>query len=1534
MRRWVKWIGIVCLIPIVLVLLVGTLLYIPPVQNFAVKKAVRYASEATDMQIGIRRIRLSFPLNLTVQGIEVLTAPTDTLLTLENFKVRINPVFLPKYIVSVSSLSLQDIQINTGSFVEGMEIKGTIGSFSARADYIHLLDEKARLNNAILSDASIDLRIDSIVPSDTTSSDMNWILQLKKVGLKNISFSMQMPQDSLSIRTHIANARLTDGVVDLGLSRYTVDYLNLAASSLTYDGDGQEPQDGFDPMHIAMSGIELFVDSILYYDKDINLNIKSFLAEERSGLVISSLTGKLRSDSTALSVPGLTLNTSNSDLNLFATIPWSVLDEPSGGNMKALFTASLGKEDVLLFATGLPDDFKEAYPEEPVSITAGLDGNLNNLYLRQLKAELPGTFRANAYGEIGAVTDNIRRKADIKLSVLGENLDFFLDFLPKEQRNDFRIPKGIELSGDLILDKQEYQSRLLLTEDKAKVVLSADFHPANETYKVSFAIDSLVPIHFMPNDSLLGLTAHIEAEGKGFDFFKSSTKANITGEISNIQYGTIAVSDVTLVGLLENNQAQVDLKSRNQFAQFDISFNGTITEKQVDGILIADVANIDLYSLNLMKEPFSTSFQLFAEGKSDLNEKNELDVSLGNWEVVTETQKVKPKMMTLKARTDEDTTRVSLNSGDLMVVLTGNAGLKGLTGQLTSISDEVNNQLQQDSTIHITELRPLFPDMSLVINASKDNLIYNMLREYGIGFNSLFLNAYTSPEIGFRVDGGVYAAYRDTFLIDTIRLNVRPDSLGLLYNVDVLKNRYMKQQPFTAGVYGALRDGFLDAELRYANEKNETGLLLGVRVNKESEGIRLRLFPENPVIAYIPLTLNTDNYIQYNSPKDIKANVRLEGKDRSSLWINSVENEESSLELHAELNQIDLGLLSKGITAMPAMKGKLNADIKYAPMEDAFMVVLDSNIDELFYEDARVGELMLNAVYLPLSEDEHQVDLHFYRDREEFVVGTALYQEGTKDRITGNIEVKALPLDMFSPFIPDGMAKLGGTLNAGMSIGGLASAPEISGFMQLDSSYVYIGAAASRYQFDNKRIEIKDSKIQFDKYNIYAAGKNPFVINGYVDFSNLSQMMADLQLNARELQLLDARRTEESIVYGKLLVNLSSTLKGPLDALTVRGDLQLLGGTDITYILTESSLTVQDRLTDLVTFTSFADTLTRSRRPRNTLPLGGVDMLMVIRIDPAVQARVDLAPDRSSYVELEGGGDLSFQYTRQGDMVLTGRYTLTDGNMKYALPIIPLKEFHVVSGSYIQWDGDPMNPLMHLAATERVRANYTPVGGSSSYSVNFDVGVLIKERLEDMSLEFTIEAPENASVQNELTSLGSEERSKRAVTMMATGIYLGSTGSMNMGDALNSFLESEINNIAGSALKTVDISFGMDTYDQNPELGGGQRTDYSFRFAKRFYNDRIRVVVGGKISDGDTQQKESFIDNVSVEYRLDAAGSRNVKVFHSRTNDNLLDGEVIETGAGILLRRKMLHLRELFNFKKKKIKPETDENIEEIQHEE
>ena len=138
-------------------------------------------------------------------------------------------------------------------------------------------------------------------------------------------------------------------------------------------------------------------------------------------------------------------------------------------------------------------------------------------------------------------------------------------------------------------------------------------------------------------------------------------------------------------------------------------------------------------------------------------------------------------------------------------------------------------------------------------------------------------------------------------------------------------------------------------------------------------------------------------------------------------------------------------------------------------------------------------------------------------------------------------------------------------------------------------------------------------------------------------------------------------------------------------------------------------------------------------------------------------------------------------------------------------------------------------------------------------------------------------------------------------------------------NALNAFLQSEIQNIAGSALKTIDINLGVESGTAET---GTSTTDYSFQFAKRFWGNRISVIIGGKVSTGADAKNsaESFINNVSVEYRLDESATRYVKVFYDRNSQDPLEGQLTKTGAGLVLRRKTDRLSELFIFKKKKRK--------------
>ena len=233
-----------------------------------------------------------------------------------------------------------------------------------------------------------------------------------------------------------------------------------------------------------------------------------------------------------------------------------------------------------------------------------------------------------------------------------------------------------------------------------------------------------------------------------------------------------------------------------------------------------------------------------------------------------------------------------------------------------------------------------------------------------------------------------------------------------------------------------------------------------------------------------------------------------------------------------------------------------------------------------------------------------------------------------------------------------------------------------------------------------------------------------------------------------------------------------------------------------------------------------------------------------------------------------------------------------------------------------------MNPTLFITATERLRSSVSEDGSSSGRIVDFNCGVCLTQTLAKPSVEFIIEAPEDMQVQNELNTKSLEERGKLAVTMLASGVYMGEGGgaaNASMSGALASFMQSEINNITGSALRSMglDISANMET---STDASGGLHTDYTFKFSKRLWNNRLRLIMGGRVSTGSTAGGDNgaFFDSFSMEYRLNKNETQYLKLFYERESYDWLEGELSEFGAGFLWRRKLDHFKDIFNFKTKK----------------
>lgn len=1496
-RKWIKWVSWVILTPILLFVVLMILLYVPPVQNFLRKQATAYASQATGMQINVGRIDLRFPLNLLVRDVEVVQAP-DTLLTLASLNVHVQAMPLFKGKIEVDDITIQRVAVNSANLIEGMQIRGVLGRFFLESHGVDLGNELAVINRAELSDTHIGLILTDTTTTekpDTASAPVNWKVNLHALNLKNVSFSMQLPADSMRMAAHVGEATVNDVSADLKQQFYGLRSFLLTGASVNYDTGNALPAEGFDPSHIALRDIRIGIDSVLYQGRNMNAVIREFSMNERSGLSVTSLTGRVFADSTLIRVPYFRLLTPHSEMNLTAQTYWELVNIPTTGRLTARFNALIGKQDVLLFAGELPDAFKDAYPFRPLVVQAGTEGNLKSMQISRFKIDLPGAFSLDGGGELYNLMDSVTRSAAIDLKMRTGNLNFLTALADMKPGAPLVIPDSMLLDARLGMEGAKYDARLQLKEKEGRLNLTANLNTNTEVYSADLKIEDLQVNHFLPHDSIYELTTSLSARGRGLDFTSYRSVATVNASIDKLHYADYRISGIELSGAVKNAVATAQLTSDNALLKMKADAEYHLAHRYPDGKVELDVTSLDTEKL--------------------------VGVSLGK-------EKVLAFQFTGEVRKERVFTH--LTSGDLKLNLSARAGLEPLIRQSTHFADILMRQLDNKELNH-AELRKALPTAIFSFSAGRNNPMAWYLATQKISYQDASVKIGCAPDWGINGKASLHALKIDTLQLDTIFLTLKQDTSRISLHGGVINGPKNPQISFKSILTGEIRDKDAELTAQYINDKGKTGLLFGVNAKPlyggrgKGNGIALTLIPEEPVIAFHKFRFEEHhNWIYLHNNMRVYANVDMQDNEGMGIRMQSLPSDTVSLQnMDVELRRIRLDELFSILPYMPDITGLLSAEAHYIQTENSLELSAEASIDELTYERQRIGDVSLGATWLPGEAGKQYVNTYLTHEGTEIMVADgALYPTiSGKDSIVVNSTLEHFPLTIANVFVPDQVVTLSGDMDGDLHITGYTDTPLINGGLSLDSVSVYARQADARFTFDNRPIQVQNNRIVFDKFAIYTTSKNPFSIDGYVDFCDMSRPMANLKLFAENYTLLNAKRTKESMVYGKVFVDLDATVRGPLEALMMRGNVNLLGNTDVTYVLTDSPLTVQDRLSDLVTFTSFADTTSLNKEEVPTLSLGGLDMIMTVHIDPAVRLKADLSADRSSRVELEGGGDLSLQYTPQGDLTLTGRYTLTGGMMKYALPVIPLKEFQIQNGSYVDWTGNPMDPLLNFRATERMRASVSQEDGTSRM-VNFDISIVVKNRLDNLSLAFEIDAPDDASVQNQLAGMGPDERSKQAVAMLATGIFLADSGSgggmnLNMGAALNSVLASQINALTGN-MKNASLSFGVEDHDDSD--AGGKRTDYSFRYSQRLFNDRFQIVLGGKVSTGAnaTNDVESFIDNISLEYRLDQSGTRYIRLFHNKNYESVFEGEITETGVGLVLRKKMDRLSELFIFKKKK----------------
>lgn len=1533
MKKSIKWAIAIIVTPLIIILSATIALYIPAVQNWAVGMASKSASEAMGMDVSVARVRLAFPLNLSVEGIKATKQDSmypqrrDTVAYVERAVVNVQLLPLLDSRLNANDIELIGTKVNTLDIIPQARVKGNIGRLAmeggAPVASIDLSQNRIDLKKIILDNAHLDIAMTDSVPEDTTTTENLWKIKLQELHIMNSDMLVHMAGDTIKIGAQLKELTAKEGYFDLHKGLYEIAMLQIKKSGVQYNNSisPYPTTNRLDPNHIALSDINTRIDNISVLTSDISLNIKSLSLIEQSGLIVNAMNADIKVDSTKLCFGG-TLKTPSSHIATQLEMDFNAFEEQpatrkspltqQAGTVKANINASISKNDLaIMLSAANMNDICKILPNHPLNINGTAEGNLQSIFIPSLHANIPTVFSLDARGKANGFMALLKNPYDPRFSA-SLHADMHtqnVSPLVAQFTSSVSIP-ATKATIDLNAKGAHYTMAINANEGKGRLKADADVNIANMAYKANIDSKALNLGHFLKGMSLGTFTGKAKISGQGTDILSPRTWMIAKADVGTFNYGKYNVNNIKGNLSLKNGRAYANIDAHNKLIDGTISLDALMNSKKLDATLMTELAYIDLYNLKITDKPLKVSVCTHLDAMSDLKDTHTLQGSFGDISLTDSSKTYRPDDITLDIHTDRDTTTAKMYCGDFIFKLDAQGNYKKLMG----ISDKLINVMKMqfaNRTIDQTELRKTLPHMSITLHSSKDNPIYRFIKYYDIDYNEIDATVNTSYEEGIKANVLLKGLATSGYQLDTISLNV--NSTNEPYAIDYqgyIRNIAPNDYVFDITFDGEVLEHGISLNTIFRDADDEIGLQLGAEATMVEEGIKLHLTPERPIIGYERFKLKPDNYILLGRNNRVFADVDMVANGGTGITLYSTTTDDNTdvlQDITLSITKLDITRILSAIPYAPKASGLLDGDFHFVQEEDeSFSLSSSINTKNLVYEDCPIGNLGTELVYMPKENNEHYIDGVMSIDNNEIATIKGTYNFNTS-AINADMSFEKFPMRIANGFVPDRIIGLDGYAEGVLSVHGYTNKPDVNGELYLESASLISTSYGLKMRFDDDPIRIENSKLLFENFQIYANNNMPLTSYGDLDFSNLDHIKLNLLMRAENFLLIDSKETRRSEAYGKAYVNFLASIKGELDRLQVRGKLDVLPTTNLYYILHDSPLSNDNRMKELVQFTNLnANDSIKINRPQ----VEGMNVNFNINVMNGSHIKCWLNDARTNYLDIIGEGALQMKY-KNDDIMMTGRYTISEGEIKYSLPVIPLKTFVISNGSYIEFTGDMMNPRLNITAKETKKASVNVNGNNRM--VTFNTGVVLSKTLNDMGLEFIIEAPEDNAISDELNMKSKEERGKLAVTMLTTGMYLsdGNTSSFSMNSALNSFLQSEINSIAGSALKTLDLSFGM---ENSTGEDGNIHTDYSFKFAKRFWNNRLSISVGGKLSTGPdvSGQNKSFFDNVEVQYRLSDISNKYLNLFYNRSVYDFLEGYVGQYGGGFMWKKKVSTLKGIF----------------------
>ncbi|MDY4245629.1 MAG: translocation/assembly module TamB domain-containing protein [Porphyromonas sp.] len=1572
-RRRRKLFWILLLVPLtVLLLLVGSI-YIPSVQRWAVGRLVHTLEEQTGWKITVEEMSISFPLRVSVDKL-LATEGGDTIIWVDQLRTSLPLMPLFNKRIEAPRLKLQDAVVAMPlDSLNRSRIDARLGSMEAGHVQVDLSSMDIDIAAVSLADGFF-----AYTQTDTTESSEPgppMSINVNRVDLTRFASYIHLYPSGVHTDALIDRGGIDKVMVEIPDFNLLIDHIDLDLAKATYARDTatvQLPYVDYNHMvyrdaHVDMDGLAINSQGL------VQMDINQLSLQEQSGAQMEQFRGYFKLEDQVISMRNFSLATPTSQLTGDLILPLDLFSGDEEAIVTAELKGTLAPQD-LYYYTRISLDSMLYSPgghrqlaDVPLSVDVRSRGSLSDLEIYNLELQQEGFIALSASGKATNILDKTKRTASLQGNIQTEPAAKLLLALAgiDEKSGSVTLPNKMDLDLDGTLHGDQITADLHLGTPRGSLSLNGLYSLNRQRYKLDGRLDGLDVAQFMPRDSIGVISGTIQADGTGLSLKTKNKHGLVAVDLNEVNYKNYTLHNLALDGSLRGDSVAVSLQANDPSAQLAGNLAGTLItagkRPSFGGKIDLDVSHLDLQSMGLSDSIMEGRMRLTADLYSDFAETHMIDGQLSGLHLAIGSQRIDNEQIDLRLASDTTQVLAQLAGSDIDLSVTTQEGLNHLLTSISGISKWAGEyHFDKPRLTAYSDLIGVLPDAHIALHMGPKHPLRSLLERYNVSVESLDADLLTSPKLGINGRIDLHQLQYDTIQCDNALLQLttlspsRPILLDHLTHVsqqlpseamrplllsdlsdqfssDKMAQRYVhpllqidlslegerqdKRPPYK--IIGSAQTDLVAVNLDFDwLRDHELFYSLGASGYYNAQGFGVSLSDKDIYLAGERLRANEDNALFYfHKDNQIFANLELTNPQGAKLSLHSDLDEPNDVQsLLCNVQRLELGDLAR-ILRLPDMSGRTFMDLRIERVDNVYRATGDLSVNDMTYMDGDLGNVSVAFFYEPRDNASQYVTAQVSSNGNLALTVDGIYHSRKgEEALDMKAAFESFPLRLANPFMGGNLISLSGALDGSIDVTGTPKSPILNGVPHITDGLVALSLTGNQYTLDSRPLNIEQSRLNLKDYKLTLQGKETSLyLDGWLNLFGPEALKSDLRLYADHAQVIDSKYHNKQSIYGRAILSADLRLQGYLTAPQLLGSVTLHGGTNATYVMSQAAIKAQDNMSGVVEFVNVSDT-TSVKEPEETRTrsLGRMDLSVALHIEPAVQIGVDLSSRGQDYVRIQGGGDLRLKYPPLGTMSLVGRYDFSGGEVQYEFPVVGRRHFDIEPESYLVWSGEPLDPYLHFIASQKLRADVTR--GETTNKVDFKVSIKADENLKDMSLAFDLAAPEDLETQTQLSSMSEEERGKQAVAMLLSGTYLASDmGQMSMEKVLSNVAMSELNSLTGKLLQGTSLSLGM-------ELGGYnqsqlQQTNYTYSFSRRFLNDRIRFVIGGRVASGNlpTNYEQTFIDNVTFEYRLDEAGRQYVTLFHRRNNDNMLEGVVTETGAGYLVKLKARRFVDLFD---------------------